>query len=58
MTGEQLYNKQKLFSIYVHRGPGAAASEPGSIFHGRDIANRCALCRRSGENWQFAVINN
>lgn len=42
MTGQQLYQKQKLFSIYVHRTPGEAGSPPGSIFHGRDIGNRCA----------------
>jgi hypothetical protein len=40
MSGEALYAAQRLFTIWVHRPPGAAASPPGSIFHGRDIFER------------------
>lgn len=43
MTGSQLYAKQDLFSIYVHRSPGEPGSPQDSIFYGRDIDDRCAL---------------
>lgn len=42
LNGEQLYAQQDLYTIYVHRSPEAAPMPAGSIFTGRDIANRCA----------------
>ena len=44
LTGRELYAKQDLFSIYVHRSPGAPGALRESIFHGRDIEDRCAFC--------------
>ena len=41
-TGRELYEAQKFFTIYVHRSPGVAGSPPDSIFHGRDIPDRCS----------------
>lgn len=52
VTGEELYAAQDLFSIYVHRGLGAAPAPPGSVFAGRDIEKRCApqpLCASAAE---------
>lgn len=46
LNGKQLYDKQDLFTIYIHRSPGASASPPDSIFHGRDIEQRCTPCFR------------
>jgi hypothetical protein len=42
LSGSQLYAQQDLFSIWVHRSPGAHEAPPSSIFHGRDITDRCA----------------
>jgi hypothetical protein len=44
LNGKQLYDKQDLFTIYIHRSPGASTSPPDSIFHGRDIEHRCTPC--------------
>jgi hypothetical protein len=43
LTGRQLYERQSLFTIYVHRGPATPDPRHDSIFAGRDIASRCAL---------------
>ena len=41
LTPRQLYDRQRLFSIYLHRSPDAKHEwEPSSIFYGRDIADR------------------
>jgi hypothetical protein len=37
-----VYQQQDLFSIYLHRTPGAPDFHPDSLFHGRDIEDRCA----------------
>jgi hypothetical protein len=42
LTPRQLYERQDLFSIYVHRTPGYEERIATSIFYGRDIAHRCA----------------
>ena len=44
MTGQQLYEKQDLFSIYVHRSPGVTGAPEDSIFYERDIEHRCGAC--------------
>ena len=38
----ELYEKQRLFTIYVHRSPGAAPAHEDSIFADRDIPDPCA----------------
>jgi hypothetical protein len=43
LSGQQLYEMQSLFTIYVHRSPGVPGTRAGSIFYGRDIADRCAV---------------
>lgn len=40
-TGHDLYVRQDLFSVYVHRKKGAPPSPADSIFASRDINNRC-----------------
>ena len=45
VTGAELYRKQDLFSIYVHRSIGVPPSPPDSIFAGRDIDDRCSTPR-------------
>lgn len=42
MSGARAYALQDLFTVYVHRSPGAPGAPPGSMFHGRDIPKRCA----------------
>jgi hypothetical protein len=44
LTPRELYELQDLFSIYVHRSPTAKEAllaPEASIFHGRDIPDRC-----------------
>jgi hypothetical protein len=43
LTPRQLYEKQDLFSIYVHSTPGFVHRDPDSIFYGRDIKSRCVV---------------
>ena len=42
LTPRQLYERQDLFSIYVHRTPGYSERVTSSIFYGRDVDDRCA----------------
>ena len=42
LTPRQLYERQDLFSIYVHRTPGYRERVASSIFYGRDVEGRCA----------------
>lgn len=42
-TGHDLYTRQDLFSIYVHRKKGAPPAPAHSIFASRDINNRSGL---------------
>jgi hypothetical protein len=42
MTPRQLYELQDLFSVYVHRMPGAPGADESSLFYQRDIKNRCS----------------
>lgn len=41
LTPRELYEKQELFSIYVHGKPGYTYRDRDSIFFGRDIKDRC-----------------
>lgn len=41
LTPRELYERQDLFSIYVHRTPGFEERVQSSIFYGRDIEERC-----------------
>ena len=41
LSSRQAYETQTLFTVYVHRKPGAEGAGPESMFHGRDIPERC-----------------
>ena len=43
MTPRQHYELQDLFSVYVHRMPGFKGADETSLFHNRDIENRCDM---------------
>lgn len=66
-TGRRAYEAQRLFSLYLHRSPGAAAFSPDSVFAGRDIKDRCAwsctlcqprrcACGAVRLNWDVATL--